>query len=146
MLVELGLVEQRYKAVSEVLVDGATVTDVARRLGVSRQTVHTWLRRYGNGGMADLVDRSSRPDRCPHQTPAELEAAIVTMRRAHPAWVPGGCASSSTGPAWTPCPPAPRCIGSWSATASSTPNDDDVGERTTGAGSAPAPWSCGRWT
>ncbi len=30
MLVELGLVEQRYKAVSEVLV-GATVVDVAQR-------------------------------------------------------------------------------------------------------------------
>ena len=88
MLVELGLVEQRFKAVSEVLVDGATVTDVARRLGVSRQTVHTWLLRYGNGGMGDLANRSSRPDRCPHQTPAELEATIVTMRHAHPAWGP----------------------------------------------------------
>ncbi len=30
MLVGLGLVEQRYKAVSEVLVDGATVAEVAR--------------------------------------------------------------------------------------------------------------------
>ena len=79
MLVELGVVEQRYKAVSEVLVDGATVTGVARRLGVSRQTVHTWLRRYGNGGLAELADRSSRPDRCSHQTRAELEATIVTM-------------------------------------------------------------------
>jgi transposase InsO family protein len=88
VLVELGLVEQRYKAVSEVLVDGATVTDVARRLGVSRQTVHNWLRRYGNGGMADLADRSCRPHRSPRQTPAELEATIVAMRVAHPAWGP----------------------------------------------------------
>ena len=31
MLVELGLVEQRYKAVLEVLEDGASVTDVAQR-------------------------------------------------------------------------------------------------------------------
>jgi hypothetical protein len=31
MLVELGLVEQRYQAVLEVLNDGASVTDVARR-------------------------------------------------------------------------------------------------------------------
>ena len=44
MLVELGLVEQRYQAVLEVLNDGATVTDVARRYGVARQTVHEWLR------------------------------------------------------------------------------------------------------
>jgi transposase-like protein len=41
VLVELGLVEQRYKAVLEVLNDGATVSDVARRYGVVRQTVHT---------------------------------------------------------------------------------------------------------
>ena len=45
MLVELGLVEQRYKAVLEVLEDGASVTDVARRYGVGRQAVHAWLRR-----------------------------------------------------------------------------------------------------
>ena len=50
VLVELGLVEQRYKAVLEVSNDGATVTDVARRYGVGRQTVHTWLRRYADGG------------------------------------------------------------------------------------------------
>lgn len=38
MLVELGVMEQRYRAVLEVL-DGAEVTDVARRYGVARQTV-----------------------------------------------------------------------------------------------------------
>ena len=43
MLVELGPVEQRYQAVREVINHGATVTDVARRYGVARQTVHEWL-------------------------------------------------------------------------------------------------------
>lgn len=43
MLVELGLVEQRLLAVNDVLENGASVTDVARRNGVSRQTVHEWL-------------------------------------------------------------------------------------------------------
>ena len=50
MLVELGLVEQRYQAVLEVINDGATVTDVARRHGVARQTVHVWLRRTRRTG------------------------------------------------------------------------------------------------
>jgi transposase-like protein len=50
MLVELDLVEQRYQAVLEVLNDGATVTDVARRYGV-RQTVHVWLRSYAAEGL-----------------------------------------------------------------------------------------------
>lgn len=87
MLVELGVVEQRYQAVLEVL-GGATVTDVARRYGVARQTVHGWLRRYADQGLAGLLDRSSKPESCPHQTPAEIEARIVEMRRAHPGWGP----------------------------------------------------------
>ncbi|MCI0545155.1 MAG: IS481 family transposase [Actinobacteria bacterium] len=87
MLVELGLVEQRYQAVLEVL-NGVPVTEVARRYGVARQTVHDWLRRYGSQGMAGLVDRSSKPQSCPHQTRAEIEVRICELRRAHPGWGP----------------------------------------------------------
>ena len=89
MLVELGVAEQRYRAVLEVLDEGATVTDVARRYGVARQTVHDWLRRYASeGGLAGLVDRSSRPQACPHQMSAGVEAQVVRLRREHPAWGP----------------------------------------------------------
>lgn len=87
MLVELGVVEQRYQAVLEVL-DGASVTDVARRFGVARQTVHDWLRRYAVEGLRGLADRSSRPLSCPHQMDPAVEARIVEMRRAHPGWGP----------------------------------------------------------
>jgi transposase InsO family protein len=89
VLVELGVAEQRYRAVLEVLDEGASVTDVARRYGVARQTVHGWLRRYVNGGgLAGLVDRSSRPESCPHQMSAVIEALVVRLRREHPAWGP----------------------------------------------------------
>jgi transposase-like protein len=47
VLVELGVVEQGYRAVLEVLQEGAPVTEVARRYGVARQRVHEWLARYG---------------------------------------------------------------------------------------------------
>jgi transposase-like protein len=68
--------------VLEVL-DGASVVEVARRNGVSRQTVHGWLRRYANdGGLSGLADRSSRPASCPHQMTAQLEATVIAMRRA----------------------------------------------------------------
>jgi transposase InsO family protein len=87
VLVELGLVEQRYRAVCEVL-DGAAVVDVARRNGVARQTVHDWLRAYAAHGMAGLADRSSKPQSCPHQMPATVEARVVELRRANPGWGP----------------------------------------------------------
>src|SRR3990172_13362311 len=88
VLVELGLVEQRYKAVLEVLDGAVSVTDVARRYGVGRQAVHTWLRRYAAEGLPGLADRSSRPDSCPHQMPPAVEARVVEMRRQHPGWGP----------------------------------------------------------
>lgn len=42
-MVELGLVEQRYQAVFKVLNDGAPITEVAARFGVSRQSEHRRL-------------------------------------------------------------------------------------------------------
>ena len=87
MLQELSVVEQRYLAVREVL-DGAKVTDVATRYGVDRRTVHRWLVRYATEGLGALADRSSRPDRCPHQIAPEVEARIVALRTAHPGWGP----------------------------------------------------------
>jgi transposase InsO family protein len=88
MLLELSVVEQRYLAVREVLDSGASVTDVARRYGVDRRTMHRWLVRYANEGLSALQDRSCRPDRCPHQIPPQIEALIVSMRRAQPGWGP----------------------------------------------------------
>ena len=88
VLVELGLVEQRYQAVLEVLNNASTVTDVAVRFGVTRQTVHRWLRRYAAEGIAGLVDGSAKPLSCPHQMRPEVEARIVELRRLNPGWGP----------------------------------------------------------
>jgi transposase InsO family protein len=89
VLVELGVTEQRYRAVLEVLEEGVPVTEVARRYGVARQTVHEWLARYASGGgLAGLADRSSRPESCPHQMSAVVEARVLALRRAHPGWGP----------------------------------------------------------
>jgi transposase InsO family protein len=89
VLVELGVTEQRYRAVLEVLEEGTPVVEVARRYGVARQTVHQWLARYANdGGLTGLADRSSRPESCPHQMPPVVEARIVKLRTDHPGWGP----------------------------------------------------------
>jgi transposase InsO family protein len=86
MLREFRVSELRYRAVLEVL-DGASVTEVARRFGVSRQTVHVWLRRYaGEGGLVNLEDRSSRPHGCPHQLAVAVEARLLEVRDVHPTW------------------------------------------------------------
>jgi len=78
-LVELSIVEQRYRAVLEAAA-GVQVTEVAARHEMSRQSVHAWLARYWEGGLGALADRPRRPDTCPHQVSAEIEAAVCEMR------------------------------------------------------------------
>ena len=81
----MSLVEQRYRAVLAVR-GGERVNEVAVRFGVSRQTVHTWLARYDEQGLAGLENRSRRPESCPHQASPEVEVAVCEMRREHPKW------------------------------------------------------------
>jgi transposase InsO family protein len=87
MLRELNVVEQRYRAVLEVL-SGIPVIEVAERYGVARQTVHRWMSRYRADGIAGLVDHSHAPKRHPWQIPAQVEAVICELRRAHRRWGP----------------------------------------------------------
>ena len=84
-LVVLSVVEQRLDAVRAVL-SGAKVTEVAAALGVSRQSVHSWIARYLAEGLAGLADRSHRPGSCPHQVAGDVEVTVAEMRRQHPKW------------------------------------------------------------
>jgi transposase len=49
---ELSVAEQRYQAVMAVIGDGLSVSQVAEKVGVSRQTLHSWLARYEAQGLA----------------------------------------------------------------------------------------------
>src|SRR5918998_6016364 len=88
MVREWSVQEQKYAAVMAVVGDGRSVSEVAQAWGVSRQSVHAWLRRYEEGGLAGLVPRSTRPGSFPHQMPGTVEALVLEMRRAHPGWGP----------------------------------------------------------
>lgn len=56
------------------------VSHVAAELGVSRQCAHRWVRRFLDEGPAGLLDRSSRPHRCPRRTATGIETAVVELR------------------------------------------------------------------
>ncbi len=66
--------------------EGANLSELCRRYGISRPTGRLWRERYRREGVAGLVDRSRRPQQSPGRTPAEVEAAVVALRTQHPAW------------------------------------------------------------
>jgi len=85
VLVVLSKVEQRLDAVRAVLA-GASVTEVAAAIGVSRVSVHSWLRRYLTEGVSGLADRSHRPRSSPHQVVDQVAVLVTEVRRRHPRW------------------------------------------------------------
>ena len=147
MLVELNVVEQRYRVVLEVLEDGLPVTEVAMRHGVSRQTVHTWLRRY----------RASREWRDWSTAPGDRRGVRTRSRRRWSAWCVtcavtiraggrGAWSTSCAARAWPGFQDAPASIACWTATSSSSPLPGVASAPCTGAGSGLVRWSSGRWT
>ncbi len=50
------MVEQRYQAVLAVIIDGLLISQVASKVGVSRQTLHARLARYEAQGLDGLAD------------------------------------------------------------------------------------------
>lgn len=67
--------------VERVIDDGRPVAHVAKELGISRQCAHRWVARFRVEGEAGLLDRSSRPLRCPGRTPVQVEQRVLRLRR-----------------------------------------------------------------
>jgi transposase InsO family protein len=65
----------------ERMLAGWSVSEIAEMMNVSRPTVYKWWARWRAEGDAGLADRSSRPHRCPHQTPVPLKRRIERLRR-----------------------------------------------------------------
>jgi transposase InsO family protein len=68
------------------LVEGANRRELCRRFKIQPRILYKWLERYRTGGAAGLVDRSRRPHRSPSQTGAEMEAAVLAIRRDNAVW------------------------------------------------------------
>src|SRR5271165_4471101 len=64
----------------------STMSELCAFYGVSRETGYEWWRRYQQAGLAEWCERSRAPRRHPNQTAAEIEAAVLELRRAHMRW------------------------------------------------------------
>lgn len=69
------------RLIVERVAAGWPAAHVAEQLGVSRATVHKWVRRFAEGGDAALADRSSRPQRMPARTGKRVEQRVLAARR-----------------------------------------------------------------
>jgi putative transposase len=85
---ETCAVDERMRFVIAAEQGQSTFAAVCREFGVSRRTGYKWLERYGDGGVAGLMDRSRAPLHRPHAMSAEIAEICLAVRRAHPTWGP----------------------------------------------------------
>jgi transposase InsO family protein len=65
-----------------------SVSDLAARYGISRETFYVWKRRREGGDPDWFLDRSSAPGHCPGRTDAVIGEAVLSMRRRFPRFGP----------------------------------------------------------
>ena len=59
------------------------VAKTCRYYGISRQAYYKWLRRYEDGGLDALRDRSSRPHVSPRATRVEVVGKVIYLRQTY---------------------------------------------------------------
>jgi len=77
--------EQRREFVRLALLEGANRRELCRRFAIHPDTGYKWLARWA-AGEHDLADRSRRPHASPSRSSEAVEARVLEVRDAHPAW------------------------------------------------------------
>lgn len=80
------LMTQRFEFVLLAQEPGVNFRELCRRFQISAKSGYKWLRRFKEGGIEALKDRSKRPRHSPRVCPIEVAAKVVALRQRHPTW------------------------------------------------------------
>jgi transposase InsO family protein len=78
--------EQRVRFVVSASLGDRPISGLCAEYGISRPTGYLWLKRYREGGVAAIAERSRRPEHSPTRTSAELERRVILLRQCYPDW------------------------------------------------------------
>jgi transposase InsO family protein len=82
----LNIDEQRMRFVVRASQGEQPITALCEEFEISRATGHAWLKRYRQGGIAEMCERSRRPHHSPQRTASGIEQRVVELRQERPDW------------------------------------------------------------
>jgi transposase InsO family protein len=82
---KVSIMDQRREFVALASLEGANRRELCRRFGISAQTGYKWLSRASDEQFSPS-DRSRRPHSSPLRCVDAIEALVLAVRDAHPAW------------------------------------------------------------
>ena len=80
------VMEQRLELVLQAAQQGANISELSKRYGISRRVCYKWLDRYLRYGQDGLIDQSRRPATSPLRTDLAIEQQVIILRRQNPEW------------------------------------------------------------
>ena len=80
--------EQRQRFLEDYQLNYYSITELAERFCISRNTAYKWINRFKENGQSGFQELSRRPHNCPWQTDEEIVEELVDARKAHPKWGP----------------------------------------------------------
>jgi transposase len=75
--------DQKMMLIGDWLCGDYSKSKLARYYGVSRPTVHKWIKRYEQEGNRGLEERSRAPLNCPHQTEDQIVKRLIEVTQQH---------------------------------------------------------------
>ena len=85
---EITAVDQKTQFVADYLRQQLSMSEICELHNISRKTGYKLIDRYLKEGPAGLEERSRKPGSHPNQTPEQVVAALLELRRRHASWAP----------------------------------------------------------
>lgn len=76
----------REEFIQLALTEGANVSQLCKRFGVSRKTAYKWIAVFRSQGPGSLADRSRKPHSSPNRVSEAVEQLIMDLAQEHVAW------------------------------------------------------------
>lgn len=77
---------ERYEFIEFALKESCNFSQLCKRFNISRPTGYKWLKRYEEGNLNSLQDKSRRPHISNNKTSKKIEDLILSLRKKHPNW------------------------------------------------------------
>jgi putative transposase len=78
--------DERTKLIGEYLSGGYSLSELARRRGISRKTAFKWIERYEQEGLKGLEDQSRAPHHQARAISEQMEQRILELKARWPNW------------------------------------------------------------
>jgi transposase InsO family protein len=80
------VMEQRLELVRLANQPGSNISSLCKRFAVSRKVCYKWMKRFAEGGISYLKDKSRKPHSSPNKTRVVIEKKIIDLRKKNPEW------------------------------------------------------------